>query len=85
LKDNSKTNFQDLKNAGKFMLAFNDSKENEPSIVDLSGTELDKHFDLLNKTVQQEIFSGHKVTSPMLFGVKTEGQLGGRAELQGSI
>ncbi len=39
-------------------------------------------YDLLNKTVQQEIFTGHKVTSPMLFGVKTEGQLGGRAELR---
>jgi hypothetical protein len=77
-----KDKFSGSKNAGKFMLAFNDSKENEPSIVDLSGTELDKHFDLLNKTVQQEIFSGHKVTSPMLFGVKTEGQLGGRAELR---
>lgn len=77
-----KEKFAGSKNAGKFMLAFNDSKDNEPSIVDLSGTELDKHFDLLNKTVQQEIFSGHKVTSPMLFGVKTEGQLGGRAELR---
>ncbi len=77
-----KDKFSGSKNAGKFMLAFNDSKENEPSIVDLSGTELDKHFDLLNKTVQQEIFTGHKVTSPMLFGVKTEGQLGGRAELR---
>lgn len=77
-----KDKFSGSKNAGKFMLAFNDSKENEPSIIDLSGTELDKHFDLLNKTVQQEIFSGHKVTSPMLFGIKTEGQLGGRAELR---
>jgi hypothetical protein len=77
-----KDKFSGSKNAGKFMLAFNDSKENEPSIVDLSGTELDKHFDLLNKTVQQEIFTGHKVTSPMLFGVKTEGQLGGRAEMR---
>jgi hypothetical protein len=77
-----KDKFSGSKNAGKFMLAFNDSKENEPSIIDLSGTELDKHFDLLNKTVQQEIFTGHKVTSPMLFGVKTEGQLGGRAEMR---
>jgi hypothetical protein len=77
-----KDKFSGSKNAGKFMLAFNDSKENEPSIVDLSGTELDKHFDLLNKTVQQEIFSGHKISSPMLFGIKTEGQLGGRSELR---
>jgi hypothetical protein len=77
-----KDKFSGSKNAGKFMLAFNDSKENEPSIIDLSGTELDKHFDLLNKTVQQEIFTGHKVTSPMLFGIKTEGQLGGRSEMR---
>jgi DNA-binding MarR family transcriptional regulator len=74
--------FSGSKNAGKFMLAFNDSKENEPSIIDLSGTELDKQFDLLNKSVQQEIFTGHKITSPMLFGVKTEGQLGGRSEMR---
>lgn len=77
-----KDKFSGSKNAGKFMLSFNDSGENAPSIIDLSGTELDKHFDLLNKTVQQEVFSGHKITSPMLFGIKTEGQLGGRAELR---
>jgi predicted transcriptional regulator len=77
-----KDKFSGSKNAGKFMLSFNENKDNAPSIIDLSGTELDKHFDLLNKTVQQEIFSGHKVTSPMLFGIKTEGQLGGRAELR---
>jgi len=77
-----KDKFAGSKNAGKFMLSFNENKDNAPSIIDLSGTELDKHFDLLNKTVQQEIFSGHKVTSPMLFGIKTEGQLGGRAELR---
>jgi DNA-binding MarR family transcriptional regulator len=79
-----KDKFSGSKNAGKFMLSFNENKDNAPSIIDLSGTELDKHFDLLNKTVQQEIFSGHKVTSPMLFGIKTEGQLGGRAELRES-
>jgi hypothetical protein len=38
-------------------------------------------FNDLNDTVQEEIFSGHRVTSPMLFGIKTEGQLGGRNEL----
>jgi len=35
----------------------------------------------LKKDVRQEIFTGHKVSSPMLFGVKTEGQLGGRTEI----
>jgi hypothetical protein len=74
--------FAGSRNAGKFMLSFTDGVDKKPEVIDLSGTELDKHFDLLNKTVQQEIFSGHKVTSGMLFGIKTEGQLGGRNELR---
>jgi DNA-binding MarR family transcriptional regulator len=82
IEEQMKDKFSGSKNAGKFMLSFNDSAENAPTILDLSGTELDKHFNLLNLTVQQEIFSGHKITSPMLFGIKTEGQLGGRSELR---
>lgn len=74
--------FAGSKNAGKFMLSFNESKENEPSILDLSGTELDKHFDLLNKSVEQQILTAHKLTSGMLVGIKTEGQIGGRNELR---
>jgi len=35
----------------------------------------------LTKWVQEEIFTGHRITSPMLFGIKTEGQLGGRSEI----
>jgi hypothetical protein len=38
-------------------------------------------FMQLNEQVQQEILMSHRVTSPMLFGIKTEGQLGGRNEL----
>ncbi len=36
---------------------------------------------ILNKAIQSEIFISHRVVNPMLFGVKTEGQLGGRQEL----
>jgi hypothetical protein len=38
----------------------------------------------LRKDVQSDIFIGHGVTSPMLMGVKTEGQLGGATELETS-
>jgi len=75
--------FAGAENAGKFVLVFNaGGKDKSIDIQDLSGSELDKMFVELNKTVQQEIFSGHQVTSPMLFGIKTEGQLGGNTELQ---
>lgn len=68
-------------NAGRFILSFNNSKERAPEVHDISPGDSDKMFDILNKTVQQEIFCGHKITSPMLFGIRTEGQLGGRTEL----
>ena len=68
--------------AGKFMLVFNEDPAKAPIVQDLSTTDLDKLFDQLNKTTQAEIFSGHQVTSPMLFGIKEAGQLGGRNEIQ---
>ncbi len=40
--------FAGSKNAGKFMLSFTDGADKKPDVIDLSGTELDKHFDLLN-------------------------------------
>lgn len=75
--------FSGSENAGKFILVFNDVNASKSvEIDDLSASELDKHMIELNKTCQQEIFSGHLVTSPMLFGIKTEGQLGGTTELK---
>lgn len=66
----------------KWILSFNVDPAKATTVTDLSIAESDKLFDLLNKTTQGEIFTGHRITSPMLFGVKTEGQLGGRNELR---
>ena len=76
-----KRKFAGSENSGSFMLVFNADPAKAPTVQDLSTTDLDKLFDQLNKTTQAEIFSAHLVTSPMLFGIKTEGQLGGRSEL----
>jgi DNA-binding Lrp family transcriptional regulator len=75
--------FSGAENAGKFVMVFNPAgPDKKIEISDLSGSELDKMFVELNKTVQQEIYAGHGITSPMLFGIKTEGQLGGSTELR---
>lgn len=74
--------FAGSKNAGKIMLSFNKSGENAPTVLDLSGTEMDKHFDLLDKTVEKQIFSSHRVTSPALFGIRTDSVFGNRTELR---
>ncbi len=74
-------NYQGTDNAGGLIIQYNDPTEKESVISNLQPSDFDKQFDLLNKTVQQEIFVAHKVNSPMLFGVRVEGQLGGRTEL----
>lgn len=80
-----KQKFTGSENAGQFILVFGSGDKNKAvQVDDLSASDLDKMFVELNKTVQQEIFSGHLVTSPMLFGIKTEGQLGGNTELSTS-
>lgn len=68
--------------AGQVIITFSNGKDSAPTIIPLMPNNFDKLFDTLNQTVQQEIFTGHKITSPMLFGIKTEGQLGGRGELR---
>jgi DNA-binding MarR family transcriptional regulator len=68
-------------NAGRWIINFSDRVDNAPTVIPIQPNELDKQFNLLNEQVQQEIFVAHKITSPMFFGIRVEGQLGGRAEM----
>lgn len=65
----------------RIVVNFNDTQETGLKIEPLNANDLDKQFNILNETIQTEIFVAHRVTSPMLFGVRTSGQLGGRSEL----
>lgn len=67
----------------KIIIAFNDSNVTKPTIDDLGTSDLTKEdFARVDKQIEQNIFTAHRVTSPMLFGIKTEGQLGGRNEMR---
>lgn len=68
-------------NAGGILIQYNDPQETASLISNVQPNDLDKQFLELNNQVQEEIFVGHKVTSPMLFGIRVEGQLGGRNEM----
>lgn len=72
---------QGTDNAGEVIINFSDSKDKSPEILPLTPADLDKQFLQLREDTTQEIFTGHKITSPMLFGIKQAGQLGGRSEL----
>jgi len=67
----------------RVVIMFNKSRDNAADILDLGTTMLTKEdFTNVNNLIQQEIFASHQVTSPTLFGIKTEGQLGARNEIR---
>ena len=76
-----KAKFSPTDAAGSMVIDFVDDPNRTPEVIPLNGDDFDKRYDALNRTIQEEIFVGHKVTSPMLFGVRVEGQLGGRNEM----
>lgn len=73
--------FTSDENAGNFMVVFNNGSEQATTVTDLSAGDFGEQFGQLRKDTEQEIFIAHKIPSPMLFGVRVEGQLGGRNEL----
>jgi hypothetical protein len=73
--------FCNTDNAGQIMIQFADLNTEAPKIESIKPTDLDKQFESLKTDVQDRIIRGHEVVNGMLFGIKTEGTLGGRTEL----
>jgi DNA-binding Lrp family transcriptional regulator len=80
-----KDKFTGTDNAGSFVLNFADSRDRGIDIQRLNGNDDDKRFDILNKTVQREIYAGHSVTDPALFGIKEDGIFTSRNQLVDSF
>tara|TARA_R110000787_G_scaffold109662_9_gene218257 strand:+ start:1763 stop:3607 length:1845 start_codon:yes stop_codon:yes gene_type:complete len=67
-------------NSGKFVLTFSDDKTRTPEITAISPSDLDKQYLALQELLTQNILSGHRVTSPMLMGIKSDTGLGNNAD-----
>jgi hypothetical protein len=68
-------------NSGQILINFADIDGKPPQVDDLGTSDADKKYEQLRQDVQDRIIRGHEVINGMLFGIKTEGQLGGRSEL----
>jgi hypothetical protein len=67
----------------KLILSFVDRIDQKPIVDDLGQSDLSKEdFANVDTLIQTNIFAGHQIVSPVLFGIKTEGQLGATTELQ---
>jgi hypothetical protein len=67
-------------NAGSLIYMDVDSPENAPVITPIDSNGTDVYYTTINDLVTQKILTAHRITSPMMLGIKTEGQLGGRDE-----
>lgn len=76
-----KDKFTGTDNAGQLLITFANDKDRAPSVIPLLPNNLDAMFIQLNETITQEIFTGHKITSLSLFGIKESKGLGSKDEL----
>lgn len=68
-------------NAGNLLYMDVDSPENAPVVTPIPQNGADGYYTTINDMVVQKILTAHRITSPMILGIKTEGQLGGRTEV----
>jgi len=60
-------------NSGRILLSFNDGKETAPEIVPIQTNNASESYQFLSTEVVNKVLSGHRVTSPLLFGIRAEG------------
>ena len=62
-----------IENSGDIIITFAPSADQAPKVESLTGNDLDKRYESLESSVQQNILVAHAVVSPSLFGVAPEG------------
>ena len=68
-------------NAGSLIYMDVANKDEAPVITPIPQNGADGYYTTVNDMVLQKILTSHRIVSPMLLGIRTEGQLGGRTEL----
>ena len=69
-------------NAGKILITFNDGKETTPTIEPIQMNDAQNAWVEMQKSAVANILAGHRVVSPILFGIRTDtgGGLGNNAD-----
>ena len=72
--------FSGTSNAGKFILAFNDNKEMSATIEPVQLSDASDKYQFLADEAMRKLMVAHRVTSPMLLGIKDQSGLGNNAD-----
>jgi len=71
IEDLIQAKFTGTDNAGRFMLSFNDDPLTKPTIDVIQIDNLHEKYEYVAEYTQDRILVAHRVTSPLLFGIRT--------------
>ena len=80
IEQNIQEKFSGSSNAGRFILAFNDSKELSASIEPVILSDAHEQYKFLSDESMRKVMVSHRIVSPMLVGIKDNTGLGNNAE-----
>jgi hypothetical protein len=72
IEDLVQAKFTGTNNAGRFMLSFNDDVTTKPTIDIIDISNLHEKYEYVAEYTQDRILVAHRVTSPLLFGIRTK-------------
>ena len=76
-----RANYGGAENAGSLVYMDVPDPSLKPDITPIPQNGADGYYTTINDLTVQKILTAHRITSPMMLGIKTEGQLGGRDEV----
>ena len=80
IEQNIQEKFSGSSNAGRFILAFNDSKELSASIEPVILSDAHEKYKFLSDESMRKVMVSHRIVSPMRVGIKDNTGLGNNAE-----
>ena len=72
--------FTGSSNSGRFILAFNDSRDSSASLEPVQLSEASSQYEFLSAECMRKVMVAHRITSPMLLGIKDQTGLGNNAD-----
>jgi len=72
IEDLIQRKFTGTDNAGRFMVSFNDDPTTKPTLDVIQIDNLHEKYEYVADYIQDRILVAHRVTSPLLFGIRTK-------------
>ena len=72
--------FSGSNNAGKLLITFNDGPDTAPKIEPIASNGSDDMYTYLSGEITNKVLTGHRITSPLLFGVSGNSNWGSSAD-----